>query len=102
MKRSKKVSLPAVPDTGSRTSSNYIDAFQHEQTGQQGSVTRHLRDHTDWIIEGWAHELPDLDVSSVAFINRQGLLQSYLHAEIVSVFDLYVSIGTSLVVCMTS
>jgi DNA-binding MarR family transcriptional regulator len=101
MKRSKKVSLPVVPDTGSRTSSNYINAFQHEQTGQQGSVTRHLRDHTDWILEGWAHERPDLDVSSVAIINRLGLLQSYLHAEIGAVFERFGLTGPSFAVITT-
>ncbi len=89
MKRVKKVSLLAFQDSTRMPSGNGIEAFPPAQTGQHGSSTGHLHDHTDWILEGWARERPDLDVSSVAVINRLGLLQSYLHSEVGAVFEQY-------------
>ena len=74
MKRVKKDSLQARQDTNSTASGHRRKPFQ-------------LYDHTDWILAAWARERPDLDVSSVAIINRLGWLQSYLHAEIGPVFE---------------
>lgn len=50
---------------------------------------RPLRDHTDWILEGWARERPDLDVSPVAIINRMSRLMSFLRPEIETVQERY-------------
>lgn len=74
MKRVKKDLLQARQDTNSTASGHRRKPFQ-------------LYDHTDWILAAWARERPDLDVSSVAIINRLGWLQSYLHAEIGPVFE---------------
>ena len=53
----------------------------------QRSSTCHLKDHVDWVIEGWARERPDLDVSPIAIINRLERLQTYLRSEVASVFE---------------
>ena len=88
MKRVKKVSLQARQDTNSTASGRRIKPFQ-------------LHDHTDWILEAWARERPDLDVSSVAIINRLGWLQSYLHAAIGPVFERFGLTGPSFAVIAT-
>ncbi|MBO0793080.1 MAG: hypothetical protein J2P36_19330, partial [Ktedonobacteraceae bacterium] len=46
-----------------------------------------LRDHTDWVLEGWKQQQPDLDVSPIAVVNRLSRLQSYLQPEIAAVFE---------------
>lgn len=48
-----------------------------------------LPDHTDHIIEAWARERPDLDVSPVGVINRLGRLMSFLRPEIEEVHERY-------------
>ncbi len=87
MKRVKKVSSPAALDKSNTTPSNGAELSSSIQAGQQENAICHLRDHTDWILEGWARERPDLDVSPVAIINRLGRLQSYLRAEIGAVYE---------------
>lgn len=57
-----------------------IEPATHNATPQ------HLKDHVDWVIEGWREELPELDVSPIAIINRLERLQSYLHPEVADVF----------------
>jgi DNA-binding MarR family transcriptional regulator len=47
----------------------------------------HVRDHIDRVIEGWERERPDLDVAPIAVINRLERLQSYLRAEVATVFE---------------
>jgi DNA-binding MarR family transcriptional regulator len=44
-------------------------------------------DHTDWVLEGWKQQRPDLDMSPIAVMNRLGRLQSYLQPEIATVFE---------------
>jgi DNA-binding MarR family transcriptional regulator len=46
-----------------------------------------IRDHTDWVLEGWQQQRPDLDMSPIAVINRLSRLQSYLQPEIASMFE---------------
>jgi DNA-binding MarR family transcriptional regulator len=47
----------------------------------------HLKDHIDWIIEGWEKELPELDIAPIAVINRLERLQVYLRSEVATVFE---------------
>ncbi|GHO86443.1 MarR family transcriptional regulator [Dictyobacter formicarum] len=46
-----------------------------------------IRDHTDWLLEGWKQQRPDLDVSPIAVVTRLSRLQSYLQPEIAAVFE---------------
>jgi DNA-binding MarR family transcriptional regulator len=46
-----------------------------------------LRDHTDWLLDGWKQQRPDLDVSPIAVITRLSRLQSHLQPEIAAVFE---------------
>lgn len=62
------------------------EKFQHVAQGQYVNNSN-LRDYTDWIIEGWKQERPDLNVSPVAIINRLGRLSSYLRAEVAAVYE---------------
>ena len=101
MKRIKKVSLPVVQSTSSTTSSNPAVPFQRTQARQQENAACHLRDRTDLILEEWARERPDLDVSPLAIINRLGWLQSFLNAEIGAVFERFGLTGPSFAVIAT-
>src|SRR5438876_10226748 len=47
----------------------------------------HVKDHIDWVIEGWEKELLELDVAPIAVINRLERLQVYLRSEVVAVFE---------------
>ena len=44
-------------------------------------------DHTDRVIEEWTRERPDLDVSSIAVINRMSRLLSLMRPEIEAVHE---------------
>jgi len=61
----------------------------------------HLRDHIDWVIEGWERERPNLDVAPIAVINRLERLQSYLRAEVATVFERFGLTGPSFAVIAT-
>jgi len=61
----------------------------------------HLKDHIDWVIEGWERERPDLDVAPIAVINRLERLQSYLRAEVASIFERFGLSGPSFAVIAT-
>ena len=61
----------------------------------------HLKDHIDWVIEGWERERPDLDVAPIAVINRLERLQSYLRAEVATVFERFGLTGPSFAVIAT-
>src|SRR5947199_9289980 len=61
----------------------------------------HLKDHVDWVIEGWERERPDLDVAPIAVINRLDRLQSYLRAEVATVFERFGLTGPSFAVIAT-
>lgn len=51
------------------------------------TVLPRIRDHTDWVLEGWQQQRPDLDMSPMAVLNRLSRLQSYLQPEIAAVFE---------------
>jgi DNA-binding MarR family transcriptional regulator len=61
----------------------------------------HFKDHVDWVIEGWERERPDLDVAPIAVINRLERLQSYLRAEVATVFERFGLTGPSFAVIAT-
>lgn len=61
----------------------------------------HLKDHIDWVVEGWERERPDLDVAAIAVINRLERLQSYLRAEVASIFERFGLTGPSFAVIAT-
>lgn len=69
-----------------------------EEQLTQPTSTSHLKDHIDRIIEGWQEERPDLDVAPMAVINRLERLQSYLRAEIATVFERFGLVGPSFAV----
>ncbi len=72
---------------------------------QEPSISKqtpsHLKDHIDWIIEGWKEERPDLDVSPIAIINRLERLQTYLRSETIAVFERFGLTGPSFAVIAT-
>ena len=72
-----------------------------EEHFAQHSSTCHLKDHVDWVIEGWEKERPDLDVAPIAVINRLDRLQSYLRAEVAAVFERFGLTGPSFAVIAT-
>src|SRR5207245_4141296 len=76
------------------------EKLQHVPQRQERSAG-HLRDYTDWILEGWKQERPDLDVSPVAIITRLGRLSSYLRAEFATVYERFGLTGPSFVVIAT-
>jgi DNA-binding MarR family transcriptional regulator len=72
-----------------------------EEQFVQHTSTSYLKDHVDWVIEGWAEELPDLDVSPIAVISRLERLQTYLRSEIATVFERFGLTGPSFAVIAT-
>jgi DNA-binding MarR family transcriptional regulator len=58
----------------------------HEEKPARHDELDHVRDHMDWVIEGWHRELPDLDVAPTAVINRLERLQTYLRSEVAAFF----------------
>jgi DNA-binding MarR family transcriptional regulator len=73
----------------------------HEEHAAEHSSMCHLKDHIDWVIEGWERERPDLDVAPIAVINRFERLQSYLRAEVATVFERFGLSGPSFAVIAT-
>src|SRR5947209_19953122 len=72
-----------------------------EEQFPQDAALCHLKDHVDWVIEGWERERPDLDVAPIAVINRLERLQSYLRAEVATVFERFGLSGPSFAVIAT-
>src|SRR5690349_9209979 len=72
-----------------------------EEHMAQYPLVCHLKDHIDWIIEGWERERPDLDVAPIAVINRMERLQGYLRAEVASIFERFGLSGPSFAVIAT-
>ena len=60
-----------------------------------------LRDYTDWILEGWKVEHPDLNVSPVAIINRMSRLSSYFRSALSEVYERFGLTGPSFAVIAT-
>ena len=58
-----------------------------EESFTQHVELSHLKDHVDWVIEGWEKERPDLDVEPIAVITRLERLQSYLRSEVATLFE---------------
>lgn len=61
-------------------------AIEGNRQAAETSLPR-IRDHTDWVLEGWKQQRPDLDMSPIAVVNRLSRLQSYLQPEIAAVFE---------------
>jgi DNA-binding MarR family transcriptional regulator len=72
-----------------------------EEPFTQHTALCHLKDHVDWVIEGWEKERPGLDVAPIAVINRLERLQSYLRAEVATVFERFGLTGPSFAVIAT-
>jgi DNA-binding MarR family transcriptional regulator len=72
-----------------------------EEQFTQYAVLCHVKDHVDWVIEGWEKERPDLDVAPIAVINRLERLQSYLRAEVATLFERFGLTGPSFAVIAT-
>src|SRR5918911_2215788 len=72
-----------------------------EEQFAEHSSTYHLKDHVDWVIEEWEKERPDLDVAPIAVITRLERLQSYLRAEVATVFERFGLTGPSFAVIAT-
>jgi DNA-binding MarR family transcriptional regulator len=60
-----------------------------------------LKDHVDWVIEGWEKERPDLNVAPIAVINRLERLQTYLRSEVATLFERFGLSGPSFAVLAT-
>ncbi|GCE22327.1 MarR family transcriptional regulator [Dictyobacter kobayashii] len=67
----------------------------------QATSTRHLKDHVDWVLEGWEKELPALPVSPIAIISRLERLQVYLRSEIAAIYERFGLTGPSFAVIAT-
>jgi DNA-binding MarR family transcriptional regulator len=68
------------------------ELYQHqvptfEDSSLQSTSIGYLKDHIDWIIEGWHKERPDLDIAPIAIINRLERLQAFLRPEVATVFE---------------
>ncbi|GCE30478.1 hypothetical protein KDA_59620 [Dictyobacter alpinus] len=63
--------------------------------------TDHLKDHVDWVLEGWKQELPELPVAPVGIITRLDRLQSYLRSEVSSLYERFGLTGPSFAVIAT-
>lgn len=70
--------IPALPNS---------QALPIEEQPSQLASTCRMKDHVDWVIEGWEKELPTLDVTPIAIISRLERLQTYLRSEISTVFE---------------
>jgi DNA-binding MarR family transcriptional regulator len=72
-----------------------------EEQFTQHAALCHVKDHVDWVIEGWEKERPDLDVAPIAVINRLERLQSYVRAEVATLFERFGLTGPSFAVIAT-
>src|SRR5258708_8743022 len=72
-----------------------------EALSTQHTSTCRLKDHVDWVIEGWKEEKPNLNVSPIAIINRLERLQTYLRSETAAVFERFGLTGPSFAVIAT-
>src|SRR5438067_6366912 len=99
MKQAKK--RQTTPDSSMPGIIPHKEKLQGVQDRQQESTACSLCDHTDWILEGWRQERPDLDVSPVAIINRLERLTAYLRAEIAVVYERFGLTGPSFAVLAT-
>jgi len=72
-----------------------------EESFTQHIELSHLKDHVDWVIEGWEKERPDLNVEPIAVINRLERLQSHLRAEVATLFERFGQTGPSFAVIAT-
>jgi DNA-binding MarR family transcriptional regulator len=72
-----------------------------EEQFPQDAALCHLKDHVDWVIEGWEKERPDLDVAPIAVINRLERLQTYLRSEVITLFERFGLSGPSFAVLAT-
>ena len=73
----------------------------HYGTGLQDKDGGPLRDYTDWILDGWRAERPDLNVAPVAIINRMSRLSSYFRSALAEVYERFGLSGPSFAVIAT-
>jgi DNA-binding MarR family transcriptional regulator len=78
-----------------------LQAHPGEEPFAQHTELSHIKDHVDWVIEGWEKERPDLDVAPIAVITRLERLQSYLRSEVATVFERFGLTGPSFAVITT-
>lgn len=75
------------PSTGAEAKKDKSTRTSEANRQAADASLSQMRDHTDWVVEGWKQQRPDLDVSPIGVINRLNRLQSYLQPEIAAVFE---------------
>ncbi|HET8911178.1 MAG TPA: MarR family transcriptional regulator [Ktedonobacteraceae bacterium] len=108
MKKIRKISNPAAPVDpamlqGSDTTIRRAKLPMIEPAKQRIAPpnTDHLWDHTDWVIDGWKTERPDLNVSPIAIINRLERLTWFLREETAEIYARFGLTGPSFAVIAT-
>lgn len=76
-----------------------VDNVSHEDTYTEN--VDYLRDHVDWLLEGWKQALPDLPVAPIAIINRIERLTAFLRPEIADVYEQFGLTGPTFAVIAT-
>lgn len=82
--------IPRSAEVGAKPDETEIpvEGARHPDALQPvASSSSQIRDHTDWLLDGWKQQRPDLDVSPIAVVTRLSRLQSYLQPEIAAVFE---------------
>jgi DNA-binding MarR family transcriptional regulator len=79
---------------GEREQTQSVPQSQDEMRGP-------LRDYTDWILDGWKAERPDLNVAPVAIITRMSRLSSYFRDALAEVHRRFGLSGPSFAVIAT-
>lgn len=88
MRQTRRVPLSTQSDAEkSETKASAEEEHQHSAPQSTGTSSAWIRDHTDWLLDGWKQQRPDLDVSPIAVITRLSRLQSHLQPEIAAVFE---------------
>jgi DNA-binding MarR family transcriptional regulator len=76
-----------LPTSGAEAKKDENTRAGEENRQAADTTLSQIRDHTDWVLEGWRQQRPDLDVSPIGVINRLSRLLSYLQPEIAAVFE---------------
>jgi DNA-binding MarR family transcriptional regulator len=75
------------PSAGARAKQDESTRASEESRQATETPLPRIWDHTDWVLEGWKQQRPDLDMSPIAVMNRLSRLQSYLQPEVAAVFE---------------
>lgn len=86
MRQTRKESRSRQSD-GEKNETNVSATGEHQSPQATDTSAVKLRDHTDWLLDGWKQQMPELDVSPIAVITRLSRLQSHLQPEIAAVFE---------------